>query len=263
MALTENRRDVQRAVISRAKVVLGTAGVRVQMTVGLLICILATVSVVLIVSALSLLVDFDMLYATSAFWGALAETALVLVQFALILLLAAPLYLGLLAAAIKMRRGASVTLADLFAFFDSPSAYFRGWGMIARVVGRAYPYWLLYGLSLMAFLTESEIVYGIIGATAVPLILWGLYTTGRSLPFLTFALCNPQVPLRHTMMNAKAMTKKKTLSIFVFRMRLLWRFLLSLLSIGVVTLLHTLPLLILATHEYAFVLARQQEEALN
>lgn len=260
MALTENRKDMQKAVLSRAKEVLETAGTRVRMTVGLLICVLATVSVVLIVSALSLLVDFEVLYATSSFLGALTEIALVLVQLALILLLAAPLYLGLLAAAIKMRRGASVTLADLFAFFDSPSAYFRGWGMITRVVGRAYPYWILYGLSLLAFLTESEIVYSIVGATAVPLILWGLYTTGRSFPFLTFALCNPQVPLRYTMMNAKAMTRKKTLSIFVFRMRLLWRFLLSLLSIGVVTLLHTLPLSILATHEYAFALARQQAE---
>ena len=260
---TENHNAEQRSVLSRAGGVLGTGGNRVKLIVGLLICILATVSALLIVSALSLLVGVEALYATSVFLGALVEVALVLVQFILILLLGAPLCLGLYSAALGMRRGVSVTLADLFTFFDSPAAYFRGWGIIIRIVGRAYPYLILYGLSFMAYLTESDIIYGIVGLTALPLILLGLYTTGRSFPFLTFALCNPHIPLGHTMTNAKAMTRKKTLSIFVFRMRLLWRFLLSLLSIGVVTLLHTLPLSILATHEYAFALARQQAADLN
>ena len=80
--MTENRKDMQKAVLSRAKEVLETAGTRVRMTVCLLICVLATVSVVLIVSALSLLVDFEALYATSSFLGALTEIALLLVQLA-------------------------------------------------------------------------------------------------------------------------------------------------------------------------------------
>lgn len=258
--MKKNCKTEQRAVLTRAGETLGVAGNRVKLIIGVLICILATVSVLLIVSALCLLVDFEALYATSAYLGALVEVAIVLVQFILILLLAAPLYLGLYASALDMRRGVSFALADLFMFFDSPAAYLRGWGIIIRIVGRAYPYLILYGVSLMAYLTESDIFYGIVGVTAVPLLLLSLYTTGRSFPFLTFALCNPCEPLGHTMKNVKTMTRKRTLSIFVFRMRLLGRFLLSLLSVGVVTLFHTLPLTILATHEYAFALEQAAEE---
>lgn len=253
-----NRNADQKTILPRARNVLGTSGNRVKLIIGLLLCILATVSILLIVSALSLLVDFETLYAASAVRGALVEMALVMIQSILVLLLTFPVYLGLYSVALDMRRGMSVSFSGLFAFFDSPTAYFRGMGIIFRIVGRAYPYLILYGLSLAAYLTETDVMYGVVGIAVIPLVALGLYTTGRSFPFLTFALCNPGVPLRHTMMNAKAMTHKKTLSIFVFRMRLLWRFLLSLASIGVVTLFHVLPLSIIATHEYAFALARWQ-----
>lgn len=252
-----------KTILPRARKMLGTSGNRVKLIVGLLLCILATVSILLTVSALSLLVDFDALYAASAVRGALVELALVMIQTALILLLGFPLYFGLYSVALDMRRGMPVCLSDLFVFFDSPAAYFRGMGIVFRVVGRAYPYLILYGLSTAAYLTENDVVYGVVGLAALPLVVWGLYTTGRIFPFLTFALCNPDVPLRHTMMNAKAMTHRKTLAIFVFRMQLLWRFLLSLASVGVVTLFHVLPLTILATHEYAFALARRQAADLD
>lgn len=260
---TERNISAQKNALSRARSLLGADGNRVKLIVGLLICVLATVTVLLIVSALSLMIDFEGIYATSAALGALVEVAFMLIQLILVLLLAFPLYLGLFSAALRMRRGEPFSLGDLFMFFDSPAAYLRGWGITVRVVGRAFPYLILYGLSLLAYLLASDVFYGLVGIAAAPLVILGLYTTGRSFPFVMLALCNPGASLKHTMINAIAMTRKKTLSILVFRMRLLWRFLLSLVSIGVVTLFHVLPLMILADNEYAFELVRSQPTPKN
>lgn len=261
--MSETRTMEQKAVLSMAKGLLGEAGNRVKLILGLLVAIFSTVSILLVVSAISFLVDFDALYASSIWFGALVEFALILMQFILILFFGAPIYLGLYSAALKMRRGLSVDLSDFFTFFDSPSAYFRGWGIVIRVVGRAYPFLLLYGVSVVATLTGLDVLNDLTTAATFPLAVLGLYTTGRSYPFITFALCNPDMPLGRTMKNVKAMTCKKTPAIFVFRMRLYLRFLLSLVSVGVITLMHTLPLTILATHEFSFALAREQGTSSN
>lgn len=261
--MTEKQGIEQKAVLSSARGLLGEAGNRLKLIVGLLVGIFSTVSILLIVSAISILADFDALYASSVWMGALVELALILIQFILILLMAAPIYLGIYSAALKMRMGLSTDLSDFFIFFDSPRAYFRGFGIVIRVVGRAYPYLILAVASLGASLVDLAAVTDLVSALTLPLVVLGLYTTGRSYPFVTFALCNPDIPLGRTMKNVKIMTRKKTPAIFVFRMRLYLRFLLSLVSVGVITLLHTLPLTLLATHEFAFALAREQGTSSN
>ena len=165
--------------------------------------------------------------------------------------------------ALVMRRGAPCTLADLFVFFDTPSEYIRGMEISVRLLGQSYPFLILYLLSVAAQLMEENLFSSVAVFAVPPLILLGFYTTGKSYSFLTFALCNPTVPLDRMMVICKGMTRKRRLAIFVFRMRLLWRFALSLLSIGVVTLLHTVPQAVFATHEFSFSLARQHMAELN
>ncbi|MBR4872283.1 MAG: hypothetical protein IKV00_00455, partial [Clostridia bacterium] len=93
------------------------------------------------------------------------------------------------------------------------------------------------------------------------LVLLGIYTTGKSFPFLIVALLDDRIPLSESMRRAKAATARKMRSIFVFRMRFFLLFLLSLLSVGVVTLLHVLPYLILAHQEYAIILSDGESDS--
>ena len=259
----KRKKKEQTTVLSRARGMLGEPGNRVRLIVGLLLCILATVAVLYMVSALSLLVSFDVIYTTAPQLALMIEIAFVALQLAALLMLCAPLYLGLYSMALVMRRGAPCTFADLFVFFDSPSEYIRGVGISAFLFGRGYPFLILYLLSFAATVTGELLLSSIVGIAVLPLILLGVYTTGRSYPFLTFALCNPTVPLGRVMVICKGMTRKRLLAIFVFRMRLLWRFVLSLFSVGVITLLHTIPHAVFATHEFSFSLARQHMAELN
>lgn len=259
----ENRKNERDPVLARAKVLLGESGNRLSLIIGILVCILATVAVLLVVSCFGLTVDFDAIYARSHTLGAVVDMAFLLVQMILLLFLVLPLYVGLFASALAMRNREKFELSDLFRFFGSPGAYRRGFGIVIFWVGRAFPYWILYGLAMVANAFESDLFYGLVGLLALPLILWGVYTTGRSFPFVVLALSDETVPLRVAMRSAKRMTNKKVWSLFVFRMRLFGKFCLSLFSVGVVTLLHVLPLTILANHEYAFFLADSSREHNN
>lgn len=256
------KRDRQN-VFHNAGGILGVAGNRVKMILGLIICIAATVSVLYIVTSVSLLVPFDFLYVSSPQLALLIEIALVALIFVALFVSCAPVYLGLYSMALDMRHGMPCTLADLFVFFDPPSEYVRGLRISVYLLGRGCPFLMIYLLSLALEMTGESLFSSVFGFLGIPLLLWGFYMTGRSYPFLTFALCNPTVPLERMMVICKAMTRRRMGAIFVFRMRLCLSFLLSLLSLGVATLLHVAPLSVFATHEFSFALAKQHMAELD
>ena len=258
----DRKRDRQN-VLNNAGGILGVSGNRVKMTVSLIVCIFATVAALYIVISVSLLVPFDFLYVSSPQLALFIEIAFVALAFVVLLMMCAPLYLGLYSMALSMRRGMPCSLSDLFVFFESPSEYVRGLGISVYLLGRGYPFLMIYLLSLALEMTGESLFSSVFGFVGIPLLLWGFYTTGRSYPFLTFALYNPTVPLDRMMEICKAMTRKRLCAIFVFRMRLCLSFLLSLLSLCVVTLLHVAPFSVFATHEFSFALAKQHMAELN
>ena len=247
--------------ISEAKRLLGERGMRLRLILGIIACAFSAVSVLILVSSFGFLVDFDALYKISPDLAVGAEIALIALQDILGLLLSLPVFLGFLRGGLAMRNGRPFEFADLFYFFDSPASYARGMGILLRLAWRAFPLVILRIFSLAAVFLPLDDFYFLMILLEVVLIFLGIYTTGKSFPFLIVALLDDRIPLSESMRRAKAATARKMRSIFVFRMRFALLFLLSLLSVGVITLLHVLPCWILATQEYAMILSENDSDS--
>lgn len=253
------KQEERKTALERARVVLGENGNRMTLIVGLFVCVFASFSIVLLISAISLFLDLDALYTENPAVAAILGALLTVLNDLLMLFLAFPLYLGLVSVALRARSERQIEAASLFCFFDSPRSFFRGLAILICVLARAFPFLLLRAALILQGTLQSDLIYAITGSAALPLILLGLYTTGRSIPFLTLVLSDERLSLSEAMRVARAATARKTFSILVFRMQLLLKFLLSLLSVGVVTMIHVLPLILLARHEYAVSLIESKE----
>lgn len=253
------KKEERKAALARARTVLGANGNRMTLILGLFVCVFASVSIVLLISAISLFLDLDALYTQDPALAAILNGALTVLNDLLMLFLAFPLYLGLVSVALRARSGAPIETTSLFCFFDSPRSFFRGFAILIWVLARAFPFLTLRAALILQGTLQSELIYTIACCAALPSILLGLYTTGRSIPFLTLVLSDERLSLSEAMRIARAATARKTFSILVFRMQLLLKFLLSLLSVGVVTMIHVLPLMLLARHEYAVSLIESKE----
>lgn len=259
--MTMDRLKERDRAISEAKRLLGEREMRLRLILGILTCVFSAVSVMIVVSSFSFAVDFDALVAVSPDLAVVVESALIVLQDIFVFFLSFPLFLGFLRSVLTMRKGSAFEIADLLCFFDSPASYARGMGILFRLAWRAFPFVILRIFSLVAVFLPLDDFYFLMILLEVGLIFLGIYTTGKSYPFLIFALLDDRIPLSESMHRAKAATARKMRSIFVFRMRFALLFLLSLLSVGVITLLHVLPCWILATQEYAMILSENDSDS--
>lgn len=250
-----NNASDRKRVLAKAKGILGAAGNRLGLIQGLLALALGTVSVLLIVSAVAIVIDLEGIYSALGDQEILADVAFLLAEILLLLFLVYPLYLGVMMMAVKMQKNETASVADLFWCFDSARAYRRGMGILFRTLLRSLPFWLVCGLSMAAAVLTLDSLYIAVGYVTLPLVCLGIFSTARSYPFVVLALGNPDVPLGDVMRMALRSTKRRFWSIFVFRMQRFAYFVISLVSIGVITLLHTLPMNMIATAEYGRALA--------
>ncbi len=247
--MDETPRQQRDRVLRKAKENLDRGGNRLGLIVCILACILATVSVILIVTALNAAFDFGGLLGSS-----LAIILLNLLQTALCFFAVWPMYLGTFHVALEIGRGQSADFLRIFDFYSSFALLCRAWQIQLHVLLRSYPLVLVIVLPYVTLLlpTDIALVVGVILALAEPfLIFWGLLTSNRIFPMVALTFDEPEMPAQEAAFLAYQMTEGQTWSIFAMRVRLLWRFALSLLSIGIVTLIHVLPLALLAYSEYA------------
>ena len=253
-SMTESPKTIRTEALKRAKEGLGTKNHRLLLVEGLLACILATVSVCLILDA------FDMVFGVfSTFEEALAllffDASVSVVCFFLIW----PLYLGVVRTAVEMVNGRSVELSHFFVFYSSFRMFFRAIRIQLLILLHAFPFLLIYAPKYLFLLGETKPLPSFLPWLSIPAAVLvafiGFCFTMRIFPFLALVLGEDEMSLGKALRRARKATKKQFFSVFAMRIRMLWRFLLSLLSIGVVTLLHTLPLILLAYGEYAAALA--------
>ena len=248
------RASEAREALARGKARLAERGNRLMLIAGLMICMFAAITALLLVSAVSVALDTESMYEALPVVDAVFSATM----FLLAVLLVFPVVLGLYGTALSLRRGEAFDFSSLFFCFGSLRSYGRGLCVTLLILAGGAPFLVLFVLSLIATVLDADILYGVIGFSALPLIVLGLYTTSRCYPFLTLALNDPGESLLRTMRRALRLTSHRVWSVFVFRMRFFFAFLLSLLSIGVVTLFHTLPLTVFASCEYAMLLAEKR-----
>ena len=221
----------------RGAAILGVRGNRLTLIAGLMACMFSAVAGILFLSAVGLVLEIGAPGIPPNVMGLILSVAEVLLALFLVL----PMVFGLYRVVLSMRGGESFEFSSLFFYFGSLRAYGRGLGMTLLLLASIAPCVVLYGLS------------------TAPLVVLALFMSCRCYPFLTLALSDSDAPLIQTMRRAIRLTSHRVWSVFVFRMRRFIAFLLSLLSVGVVTLLHTLPLTLLASCEFTLLLAEKQD----
>lgn len=235
-------------IVAKVKPKLDQNGTRLLLILGILICIVVTISLAVMCVALYETLPLSQL------WGeAIAITVFDGVQILLTFFLAFPLYLGVLRGADALRRGKRVEIVDFFIYYASFSALMRAWGIQIRILWNAFP--MVVGLLLGFVPLYSEWIpfydtVRLVINVATPLLcLCGVLSACRIFPFAILAVRNDERSLGNCSKQAKRMTRGKFSSILILRLRMVMGLLLSLLSIGVITLIHTLPLTLLAYGE--------------
>ena len=240
--------------LTKAKAVLDKDGNRLTLIVGILCCIMTAVSVLLMLSAIYEAVPF------SSFFD-YAEVAVLFgsVQMLLSFFLVFPLYLGVLRTAGKMCRGEPVAVTSFFEYYRSFSALWRAWGIQLRIFWRALPILIVIASGYVPLFIDTAELYNaltiVIWSVSPLLLIWGFFSTSRLFAFAPLAVCDDSSPLGTVAKQAKQAARKKMGRIFAMRLRMLVGLILSLLSVGVITLIHTMPLTLLAYSELANELA--------
>lgn len=235
-------------IVAKAKPKLDENGTRLMLILGILICIVVTISIAVMCAALYEALPLSQL------WGeAIAVTVIDGAQILLTFFLAFPLYLGVLRGADALRRGNRVEIVDFFVYYASFSALMRAWGIQLRILWNAFP--MVVGLLLgfvplyRDWIPFYDTVSLVINVVAPLLCLCGVLSACRNFPFAILAVRDDERSLGSCSRQAKRMTRGKFSSILILRLRMVLGLLLSLLSIGVITLIHTLPLTLLAYGE--------------
>ena len=249
------RKDEGFVACERGKALLGVRGNRLMLIAGLMVCMFSAVAWIFVLSAVSLLLETEALYDAQA----VVELAFVIAEFLLAVLFVFPMILGLYRVVLSLRKGDPFDFSLLFFYFGSFRAYARGLGMTLLLLASVAPGLVLYALRLIAMMTGADAWYAVFGILAAPLVALTIYSSCRCYPFLCLALSDPDTPLFRILRRAIRLTSRRVWSVFVFRMRRILAFLLSLLSIGVVTLVHTLPLTLFASCEFTLLLVEKQD----
>ena len=227
--------------IDRARAVLDRNNNRMLLIEGLIACVLFTVSIMLLLGSL---------YDTFLLWRFLGEALALVVfdaaQWIFCFFLVFPLYLGVLRVAGEMSRSEEPEFSSFFAFYRSLPMLWRAWRIQLRILFRAFPILLTFAAYYVPNFFDSiemyRLIHNIVVIASPFLIAAGLFTTSRFFPFAVLAVGNDSLALREAAKRARRAVKKKTGIVFVVRLNMLARLLLSILSFCVVTLIHTLPL---------------------
>ena len=246
----ETPKMVRDRALRGARKTLNYKNNRLLLVVGILACILSTVSVFLLYEA------FDIAF---AFSGRVMPFAAMLVldvtTSILCFFMVFPLYLGVARGAIFLSCGRPIEFSQFFVYYSSLRMFWRALEIQMCMALYAFPFLAIGIFKYLHLMGATFKVIGILAWVLTPvipiLLLLGFYTTTRIFSFAILALGDSKMSLGRALYYAKMATRGRFFSVCAMRIRFLWRFAVSLLSIGVVALIHTLPLILLAYGEYA------------
>lgn len=235
-----------------ARALLSGKGNRVTLILSILICAVASFLSTLVVSwPLTYLLDWEGLYYGSYLIYAFLYYAELTVCLVFFFFTALPLYLGLYRMAVRMSREEPVHLLDIFYYFSGAPLYRRALVLLLRVVGFAAP---VCGASLLlssALAAEDGAVLVVLSALLVIVVfLICLLLFSLSGGYITIAILREDAPLSECRTLTKKISGGKAWGNVAFLLSLTWRLLLSLLPAGVLLLVHTLPMSMLASANY-------------
>ncbi len=248
--------DCRRSALVSGKALLHREGNGTTLILAILISAVASfLPTMLIAWPLTFLLDWDGIYNISI----LLYDLLILMEmgtlFAALFFTATPIYLGLYRMAVRMSREEDTSVTDVFYYFSSGKLYARALGILWLTVLRMYPAYMALSFFLQNFIQNFQMqgsAYQFLMqlATVAGLALLSCFLLAFSGGFVTVALAREDFTLRACRTVAKAVSKGKRKSHFLFLLLLLWRMFLALLPAGIVLIVYTLPFSLLANANY-------------
>ncbi len=258
-------KQMRDSALASARQTLDRAGNRTGLIMCLLLCILATVSVKLFVEAVADVMRLC-LPLTEAGASTLAWISYV-VPLILCFFLVSPLYLGVFSVAMDMIRGKTIDYTLVFSRYRTGRTLARSWHICFRVLVGGFPFLvpLLMPTVPLAIPNLLPWVPKILTLATLPFLALGFLRSGNAFPFVMIALDHEDAAVTLCLREARVLVGdfRGRRHVRLMRGRMCWRFLLSLLSIGAVTLLHTLPLTILTYAEFSAALIKERGTAKN
>lgn len=246
----------------KAKDVLEQGDNRLKLVAGLLVCASLTFVMWSISDAAEMML-----------WHVLEDVAfcsLIANAFLCLLLLftVAPVYFGLFFVAARMLRNEKTEIIEIFDYFSSPRAYGRALTLAVNVFVRILPVVLVlrapYIFGMLSFSIElPEYLYGA-GVTLISVLLSAILVlpVSSSFGFVSFAELYPDISVRQAAKLAKRARKKNYSQVFALSYSTLLKLLLSLLTVGVVTLIHTVPMSLLRYASFAYELDNNEPKGM-
>lgn len=168
----------------------------------------------------------------------------------LIILLAAPVYIGMFGVAMRMSQGEISEIVDVFDTFSSLKAYGRALRISLNIFVRVLPIVLLLRLPYMLdalayFFTIPAFVYKYVWFAVIPTALVVVLPVGSSFGFVSFSYLDENESVRACVRRARRTRKGNYKAVYSLVYSTLFKLLLSLLTVGVWTVIHTIPMAIL------------------
>ena len=241
----QTRKELSCNAAKIAKATLATEGNRVKLSVAVLICTSLTMLTWLL-SELPVTVLDALGINEEYLYFPISQLTLSL----LILLFVAPVYLGVYRMSIKMLLCESAEIADVFDSFSSCRAYARAIALSLKILVRILPIILVLRIhAIMNYLSYWLVFYDetltAVNICFVPVALLLVLFACRSFGIVSFAFFDESARFGKTQKAARKARKGNAKAIFALAYKTLCGLVLSLLSLGVAAIVHTIPLAML------------------
>lgn len=248
----ENAAFCRKKALPTARALLSRDGNRTTLILSILICAVASFLPTLVISwPLTYLLDWEGMYYDTPLLYTVLYYLEWLIGFVFFFLTATPLYLGIYRMAVQMSREEAVHLLDVFYYFGSKRLYRRALLILLRTACFLLP--VCGAIQALADAVGIEngmlvVVLSLLLLVAVFFICLVIFScTGG---YITLSILRENAPLSECAALARELSRGRMWGNVLFLLPLVWRLLLSLLSVGVVLLLHTLPVSLLASANY-------------
>ena len=244
--MSSTKKEMRKNAKMRAKAVLTKEDNRLKISVAVLICISLTMMMWLVSGLSDLALEIIFGITDERFYYPVSKLSFVF----LTLYLVAPIYVGTFRMSVNMLKGNNCDVADIFDTFSSFKAYNRALRLSYSVFFRILPIIIALRIHvIMSYLSYWLVFYDetvkMVDIFFVPcaflLLLWFCGNFGK----VSFAYLNESKGLRASGKMARKFRKGNRGSIVVLTYETLFKLILSLLTLGIVTIIHTIPLAVL------------------
>ena len=243
--LSFTRKEMKRNAAKYAKETLAKEGNRIKLSASVVICISLTM-IMWLLSGLSDIV-LDIFGVTNEY---LYYPVSKLTLGFLVFFLVEPVYVGTFRMAIRMLQGEETEIADIFDTFSSFKAYVRAFRLSFKMFLRILPIIIVLRIhAIMEYLSYWLVFFDetvkAVNILFVPVALFLVLFACRSFGVVSFAYFDESVRLGKAKKVARKARKGNQKTVCALAYKTLFKLILSLLTLGIATVVHTIPLAML------------------